>query len=89
MAINSNRNFRSQETKRRYRVEDRYRPDMAARNKGHKYMAMIWDEEIEMYAIAVNGLGDSITGRTIADVQRAVNIEDFWITPYDRWLKSK
>lgn len=85
MAINSNRNFKSAETKRRYRVENNM---SLQKNKDHKYMAMLWDDDAQMYAIAVNGLGDFITGRTIKDVQRAVNAEDFWITTYEQWLRA-
>ena len=88
MAINSNRNFRSRNSKRRYRAENRYAADMAANNADHKYIAMLWDDDRQMYGTAVNGLGDHITGKTIADVQRAVNMEDFWILTFEQWLNS-
>lgn len=32
----------------------------------------MWDDDRQAYGTAVNGPGDSITGETIADVQRAV-----------------
>lgn len=88
MAINSNRNFKSRETGRRYRVENRCRADLDQNNIGHKYIAYLWDDAIERYSVAVNGLGDVITGKTIADVQRFVNMEDFWITTYEKWIKE-
>ena len=86
MAINSNRKFKSNETGRRFRVDNNYGVGSTGERK---YMAMLWDSEAEMYRIAVNGLGDVITGKTIKDVQRAVNVEDFWITTYTQWLNEE